>query len=199
MKVYRLRIEQEMARIAVESQMAALAIKKQQRTMHIEQQRAIMSIEREAAYMKLDLQGFYDNIGLKGPQTLNRDTAANARADANQAISQIMSDARFVGTLPATSNGIGQLARQKLLAPYQPEPGGMPPGAMEMQGNPGRIQIDWSNYELNIIWDQYQAPKIRLEPKASVEVRLAQEPRIEYRMVEEMIPPRSGRNIDAAI
>ncbi len=199
MKVYRLQIEQEMARIAVETQMAALAIKKQQRTMHIEQQRAIMSIEREAGYMKLDLQGFYDNIGLKGPQTLNRDTAANARSDARQAISQIMSDAKFVGTLPATGNSIGQLARKKLLAPYQPEPGGMPPGAIDMQGKPGEIHIDWSNYELNIVWDQYQAPRIRLEPKASVEIRLAQEPRIEYRMVEQMIPPRSGRNIDAAV
>ena len=45
-------------------------------------------------------------------------------------------------------------------------------------------------HDLKIDWDEYQAPKITVEPKASVHIEIAREPVLEITVIEETIPPK---------
>lgn len=197
MRVRRLHIEQQMAVTRAETQMASLSIDTAKRRMRIERQSPQMSVAREAGKIELNIQDFYDNIGLKSIQTLIKEAAAKAYVQASDGIKQIVADGNFVGTLPSSGNSIGQLARKKLLQTYEPQMGGeVPYGAIKMEGIAGKIDIDWSKYDIKIVWDQFQTPQIQVEPKASVEVKLIQKPRIKCTVVEEMIPPETGEAVD---
>jgi hypothetical protein len=66
-----------------------------------------------------------------------------------------------------------------------------------MKGDPGDLSIDWSRHDLKIEWDDFQTPQITVEPKASIDISVVQEPSIEYTVVEQMIPPEKGASIDA--
>jgi hypothetical protein len=65
-----------------------------------------------------------------------------------------------------------------------------------IRGNPGSISINWSIQDVKIVWDDYQAPVIRLDPKPYVNVEMAQDARVEFKVVEQSIPPEAGRTID---
>jgi hypothetical protein len=75
--------------------------------------------------------------------------------------------------------------------------GEVPCGPVKMKGDPGSLSINWSSHDLKIEWDDYQSPQITVEPKASVDIRVVQEPYIEISVAEKMIPPEKGVAIDA--
>lgn len=200
MNVQRLQIEQQMARIEVETQNASLEIDMKQRKMKVEQQNAKMSVERQDPQIEFDFEDFYDNIGLKSIRTLSKESAAKADAQASKETKEIVEDGKFVGALPSSGNKIGQLARSKMLEKYVPEIGTqVPNGAIKMRGIPGDITIDWSSQDLRIVWDKLQSPGIEVAQKASVTVKQVQEPRIEYSVVEEMVPSETGKTVDTEV
>jgi len=199
MKVRRLEIEQQLAQISVNSQMASLSIEMPKRAMMVENKRARMTVERQSADIEIDMEDFRNHIGLKTMRTLNEEIAVRASAQADQGIKEIANDAKFIGTLPAGGNPIAQLAKSKMLEQKAPElnTGSVPPGSVKMRGKPGEFSINWSKHDLKINWDNFQSPTITVEPKATVDVKLAQEPSIEYTVVEVTIPAETGKMIDA--
>jgi hypothetical protein len=104
---------------------------------------------------------------------------------------------RFV-TLPHGRNPIAQVAKQKVKSAPPPRQGGaVIDPTIRIKANPGSISINWSIQDVKIIWDDYQAPVIRIDPKPYINVELAQEARVEFKVVEQSIPPEAGRMIDA--
>ncbi|HHU22240.1 MAG TPA: hypothetical protein GXZ52_02300 [Clostridiales bacterium] len=198
MKISRIQIEQEFAQLKIETQMASLSIEMPKRRMSIQQQPAQMNIKQQKPNIELDMQEFRNNIGLKSNKALMEEYVAEAQARAQQGIRQMAKDGDFVGTLPTDANNIGELARAKLLQVSEPEmnSGKVPPGAISMDGKPGNVDINWMRHDLKIDWDEYQAPKITVEPKASVHIEIAREPVLEITVIEETIPPETGRAID---
>lgn len=199
MKVHRIQIEQQMARIDVDSQKASLSIETSRRTMTVEGQRPQMSVQREAPSIDPDMEQFRENVGLESILTLTQKNAARAKAHVEQTIRQHAADADYIGTLPSSGNPVAQVAKNRMLADKTPEicSGQVPDGPVAMEGNPGKISIDWSAQDLRINWDEFQSPVITVEPKASVDVHLVQEPSVEYTVVELEIPPERGKAIDA--
>lgn len=199
MKVQRLQIEQQRAQIRIDSQRATLNIQMPDRTMTVEQRRAQMSVERESGEVVLDMENFRNHIGLKSIRTLTEESAARAQAQVEQSIKEFAADADFIGTLPASGNPISQVARSRMLESKAPEmnSGKVPDGTVGMEGKPGEFSIDWSKHDLKINWDAFQSPVITVEPKASVDVQIVQEPHIEFTVVEQTIPAETGTTVDA--
>lgn len=198
MKVQRLQIEQQMIRIRVDSQPAALSIETHQRRMKVECQNARMTARREAPEVELDMQDFCNNTASQDIGSFADSYTAKAFASAVQGIKETAADGDFVGTLPSGGNSIGRLAKSKLLEADMPEmnSGQVPYGPVKMNGDAGELSIDWSAHDLKIEWDNYQTPQVTVEPKASVDVVVEQEPSIEFTVIEQMIPPEKGSAID---
>lgn len=199
MKVQRLQIEQQMAQIRIDSKLANLSIEAPHRRMRITRQDAQMTVQREAPDVELDMQDFRNKNGIKDIKAFMDDNTAKAYRQADQGIRETARDGDFVGTLPGSGSSIGRLAKSKLLEADMPEmnSGQVPYGPVKMKGDIGALAIDWSSHDLKIEWDDYQAPQITVEPKASVDVSVAREPYLEFTVVEQAIPPEKGTAVDA--
>jgi hypothetical protein len=158
-----------------------------------------MTVETTPGSVKLDMQSFRNKMGIKSVFTLADETANQAMADVKEAIAGIVSDGDYVGTIPSNVNAIAELSRSKMLNVQEPTlyHGNVPDGTIKMEGVPGDVKINWSKHEVKISWDEYQAPVITVEPKASVNVQMAQEPNVEITVVEMSIPPETGGTVDA--
>lgn len=202
MKIRRLQIEsRQLARLSIEAQLARLSIDAPvRRIKDVQQQRAQMKINREGPSLEVDMQSLRNNIGLKSVATLARESASQAAAQIRQGIKNIENNGDYVAAMPHRGNPIGTISRSALLQVKQPPP---PRGASDptvsVKSNPGSLSIDWSVQDISITWDDYQAPIITIEPKPSVEVVLAQEPYLEFKVVEQSFPPETGRTIDEEI
>lgn len=203
MKVVRLEIvSRQMARLSIESQRAGLSIEAPARRIRsIQPHSATMEVSLENPSIDVDMERFQNNVGLKSVPTLTRDISRQASNHADQAIKEMNRNGDAMARLPRNGNVIAQIAKNEVLAPVQPLTGsGVAQDAtVEVTGHPGSVSIDWSMQDMSIIWDENQAPVIRLEPKPSVNIELAQAANIEFRVVEQMIPAESGRKIDAQI
>jgi hypothetical protein len=65
--------------------------------------------------------------------------------------------------------------------------------------DPGMLEIDWTDHEITIRWDEYQAPVIVIDPKPSVNIELEQEPSIEIKVVEYVYPPEQGATVNTEV
>ncbi len=198
MKVLRLQVDQKMAKIQIDSQRAALQVRYSQRHMQVESTPAEMSVSNEAGKVNLDHTSIENNTARRSPLTLQRQCAEKAKASATEGIKEIADDGNYMGKLPNTGNTRGALERQKMLQVDLPTYGrsSVPDMGVKMQGVPGDFSIDWSRHDVSIIWDELQRPTVAVQPKASVNVDLAQRAQIECTLVEETIPAETGQTID---
>jgi hypothetical protein len=200
MKVRRLQLDvDQMARLSIEIQMARLSIDyKHRKIKEVQQHSARMNVSRTNPSLDVDMQSLRNNIGLKNVEVLTQDNAAQAVSQAQQAVKTIENNGDYIAVLPKKNgNPIAAIARQTMLRTRQPAvPRGSSDPTVMIKGNPGTLTIDWSLHDITISWDDYQAPVITLDPKPSVDIELAQEARIEFRVVEMSIPPEAGRTFD---
>lgn len=202
MKIRRLQIEsQQMAQLTVEAQMARLSINAPVRRIKaVQQQRAQMTVDREYPSLEVDMQSLRNNIGLKSVGTLVQESASQAYEQVRQGIKNIENNGDYIATLPRRGNPIAEIARSTMLRVKQASTtGGVSDPTVAVKSDPGSLSIDWSLQDISITWDDYQTPIITIEPKPSIEVVLAQEPHLEFRVVEQSYPPETGRTIDQAV
>ncbi len=199
MRVRRLQIEQQMAKIAIESTMASLKIDIPKREMIIQSRKAEMTLDREEGKIELDLSVQKANLGLMGVRDLTSARIAEAKSKLEQSRLEYSADGDAIATLPSRGNAIAAVAKKNMLKTRPPEmnSGRVPQPAVRVEGKPGKLDINWTKSDLVIKWGKYEPPVITVEPKASVEIELIQEPVVECRVVEMEIPPETGRMIDA--
>ena len=191
-------VENQMARLRVEFQMGRVSIDSRLRTIkQIDQHSAQMTVTRENPSIEANMESLRNNIGLKNDATLTRDMASEAVSRLEQSNREVKSFSSAVGSLPHSGNAIAQYARRALTSlPRVPSASGLVDPTVDIKANPGSININWSLQDVKIIWDDYQAPMIRLDPKPYVNVELEQDAHVEFRVVEQSIPPEAGRTID---
>lgn len=202
MKIRRLQVEsQQMARLTVQVQMAQLSINAPMRTIKtVQQQRAQMKVNREYPTLQVDMESLRNNIGLKSVGTLVRENASQAQAQVRQGIKDIENNGDYVATFPRSGNPIAEVSRRAMHRVKQSPPAGSAVDpTVPIQSNPGSLSIDWSLQDMSITWDDYQNPIITFEPKPSVDFVLAQEPQLEFKVVEQSYPAETGRTIDKAV
>lgn len=203
MKVVRLEVvTNQLAKLSISSQLAGLSIDAPARRIKsIQPQRARMEVSRENPRIDIDMEQFRNNIGMKSIGTLTAELGRQAFGQARQAIVEMDRNGDAMAQLPHHGNVIAQIARNRMLTPSRPITGtgvAQDP-TVGMTGHPGSLSVDWSMQDMSISWDENQAPVITLEPKPSVDIRLAQKPHIEFRVVEQMIPALAGRTIDEQV
>jgi hypothetical protein len=202
MKIRRLQIEsQQMARISVQAQMARLSISMPiRRIKAVQQHRAQMTVSRKNPSLEVDMESLRNNIGLKSIGTLTREIAAQSFAQARQGTKNIENNGDYVAALPHEGNPIAQISRTAMLRTKTVSaPAKAADPTVSIKGNPGSIKINWSLQDVSIIWDEYQTPIITVDPKPSVNIVMAQEPRLEFKVVEHSYPPESGRTVNEEI
>lgn len=189
MKIRRLQIEQHMARLQIETQIARLSIRSPiRRIKTVDRQNAQMIVERERPSIEIK----NERMGV------NTMTRQNAPIPANQVRQDKTINGQPAGSLPG-NNGVGSPpVRIRIPVVRVPGNGGnvVSHGERRIAGNPGSLQIDWSIQDIAISWDEYQAPIITVDPKPSVDIRLAQEASVEIKIVEQTYPPETGEFID---
>ncbi|SMC35565.1 DUF6470 family protein [Papillibacter cinnamivorans] len=201
MKITKLEIEQQSALISVDVQNARLHVESPQRRMKIENNPPEMSVTRQDPEVLLDLSSLKENTGLKTYDQLISDAAAKAKTEALVAVRDTVNESRFIADTAAGGNRIGRTAKDEMLSPSDPDMGHspVPPGAVEMDGDPGTLDIQWSGYDFSIDWEGELSPEIYVEPPYSVEVEIAREPSIRISVSELDIPNPAGRKIDAEV
>lgn len=202
MEVQRVQIEQQMARIKIESQRAQIKIEQQMRQLEINMERAQMSVNQEHGSLDVDSTALKNNTARKDIYTLQDHYASSAVQQGRQGIAEIVSDAAFVGDIPNRSGAskIGQLARQKMLDPTPPSTGRstLPQSGIDITGKKGEFSIDWTPYKLDISWGDMQGPVVTLDPKAQVNVELAQRASVDCSVVTMTIPKDIGNLVDTS-
>jgi len=199
MKVRRLQLEvNQMARLSAKVQLARLSVDfKYRRIKEVRQHRPQMKVRRENPSLKVEMRSLYENIGLKSIRTLAQESVALAQSQVREATKAIENNGDMMAALPRKGgNPVAEIAWRNMLKTRQPIRRGLIDPTVPMKGDPGSFKIDWLIHDLVIKWDDYQSPVITLDPKPSVDVEMVQEPRLEFKVVEQYIPPESGRTID---
>lgn len=189
MKIRRLQIEQQMAKLQIESQIARLSIRSPMRRIKaVDRQNAQMIVVRERPSIQIENER-------KGVDILTRQ---NAPAPVLQDRQDKTKGGYPSAALPGNNSVNSSPARIKI--PVVRTTGIARSGLADVErritGNPGSLQIDWSIQDISISWDEYQAPIITVDPKPSVDISLAQEARIEIKIVEQTYPPETGEMVD---
>lgn len=192
MKIRRLQIEQQMAKLHIESQIARLSIQSPiRRIKSVDRQNAQMIVEREGP--SLEIENMRTRV-----DTLTRQ-------DVPAAVTQVRQDkingSHAAAYLQGNNSVNTHPARVKITAVRTAgfAGGGHSDNGRKITGSPGSLQIDWAIQDISINWDEYQAPVITVDPKPSVEIWLAQEARVEIKIVEQTYPPETGEMIDEEV
>jgi hypothetical protein len=198
MKVQRLQIEQQMAKIDIESTKPVLKIDMPKREMQIVTKNAEMTLNMEQGGVEIDMTAFRNNMGVRSLSDFSSKNIADAKAGVEQRRREYTAEGDLIAALPSNGNSIAQVALSHVLAADMPEmnSGKVPEKPVKVSGQPGKIDINWSKSDVVIKWGKYEPPEITVEPKASVNIELAQEPIVECKVVEMEIPPETGRMID---
>ncbi len=198
MKVMRVEIEQQRAQIKIETQQAQLRVEMPDRRMEITQTRPEMTVHRNNPEIELDMDDFKANIGLKTYDQLIAEAAASARIEARQGTQEIVRTSKYIGDVTIHSNKVAEVSSDQMLEFSDPDMGHnpIPPGAVEMAGKPGTLEIEWSGFEVSIDWVGDSMPEIYVEPPCSVNVEISTQPFIKISASEVYIPASSGRNVN---
>ena len=201
MRVMRLEIEQQRAQIDINIQPAQLHIEMPDRSMEINQKRPEMTARREQAGVELDMEEHKVNMGLKNYKQMTAAATADALASAQQGIREIVSTSKHLGDVTAHGNKVAAVVKDKMLEFSDPKMGHspIPPGAVEMDGKPGTLEINWSDYDLSIDWSGECVPEISVEPQNSVDVELSTQPSVKMSASEVYIPASTGRNVNTEV
>jgi hypothetical protein len=201
MRIRRLQLESwQMARLSVVTQMARLSIDAPIRKIKsIQQQRAQMIVNRENPSLEIDIQDIRGSVGRSSVNTLVQASASRAY-NIRQSINNGSYNSSNISALSHRGNPIILITRSRISSANQSDTSqAVIDGIASVKGNPGSLSIDWSLQDITISWDEYQAPVITIEPKPSVNVELAQEPFVEFKVVEQAYPPETGGTIDEAV
>ncbi|MEL4106751.1 DUF6470 family protein [Oscillospiraceae bacterium WX1] len=193
MKVRRLQLEDmQLARISVETKMARLSIDSPvRRIKSVSQATARMTVKRENPSLTVASEissGSAEPVRVVTPvqqSVVSAHPAAISQSPAgSQAAASLRKTNPIIHISRNTASKIGQSAvRQSVQRPV-------------LKGQPGSFSINWKFQDVTISWDDYQAPVITVEPKASVNVYLATEPHLEFKVIEQSFPPEMGQAID---
>lgn len=203
MEVQRVQIEQQMARIKVESQRAHLKIEQQMRQLEINMERAKMTVTQEHGSLDIDSTALRNNTARRDIYALQDHFASTSAMKGRQGISDIVAKGDYLAELPDHTGGhkIGQHAKQKLIDSVAPASYGraqLPQNGIEITGKKGEFSIDWTPYKLDISWGAMQSPVITLDPKAQVNVELAQRASVDCTVVTMTIPKEVGNLVDTS-
>ena len=201
MRVMRINIEQQLAQIDIKTQQAQLRVEMPDRRMEISQQRPVMTTRRGKSEVKLDMDELKSNTGRKPFDQLMAESAQSAKAEARQGVSDIVNQSKFIGDVTINGNKVAMAAKDKMLRYIEPDMGRSPgpPAAVKMEGKPGKLEIEWSDYELSIDWIGECTPEVYVEPPCSVDVEISREPSVKISVTELDIPASSGRNINTEV
>lgn len=197
MQGIKLNIQQQRAEINVEIQNAQLHVKMPRREMVINHEPARMEIRRSEGEVDLDLRAFKSNLGLKNYDEITRAAAQKAKVKAQENVKENVSEGI---QLQDRSKGqtIGKLAKNKMMAPKNPRPGRNPvPPPVEMDGKPGRMEIEWVKGGITIDWEGDNLVEVYVEPPHSVEIQLSQRPSVQVSIEEESLSDFKGRKVSA--
>ncbi|SHH83114.1 hypothetical protein SAMN02745823_01093 [Sporobacter termitidis DSM 10068] len=200
MKVCRLQLEAyELARLRANSQRAGLSLDYNYRGIkNIQQPSPQMTTNREDPSIEVDARNLRNNTGRKDIAAFMQDIVSQACSQAREGTKTIENNGDVVAALPHRGgNPIAEIARRKMLSVRQfaARQDVFDP-MVNVSVNTGSFSIDWSIQDLTINWDDYQGPVLIVDPKPSVNIDLAQEARVEFKVVEETIPPETGNTID---
>ena len=198
MRVMRLEIDQQRAQINIEIQQARLHVEMPDRRMEITQTRPEMTTHLENGKVELDMDALKANTGLKTYAQMISEAAAEAKAEAQQGVADIVRTSKYISDVTIYGNKVAGAARADMLEVREPVMGHspVPPGAVKMNGKPGALEIKWSGFELTIDWLGESTPEVYVEPPGSVNVELSTQPSVKINAAEVYIPESSGRNVN---
>jgi hypothetical protein len=200
-RIQKLQIEQKFARISIQNQMARLQIRTPiRRIKEVDVKRAQMIVQRKGPRVQIDSGVLLRNTARGGLQHLLSVKAAEARQSLQKVIKNLNQKAKVMLESPDRSQIIAQNAMNDMLSVPEMYPKaeiGENPVAFGI--DPGMLQIDWTEHEITIRWDEYQAPVIVVDPKPSVNIMLEQEPSIEIKVVEHVYPPEQGATVNTEV
>jgi len=203
MSLLRVVIDQQRAEIGINNSLGRMSIKKPQGQMSIRNNPTRLQIDTQAPSFNVNNQKVRNESGLKAPLELAKDFRNAGRQGALRGARQNKDDGNFLANpnIPGDKS-IPMLAKNKAMAEFRNREinvGLMPASPVEIQWQPGQINMNWSKHSLIVDWDADFMPEVTLDPYFSVEVFLRTQPYIRVSVEEVITSGAPGRYIDQTI
>jgi hypothetical protein len=190
-KVAVVQVEQQLAQLQVEFQLGTLKMDIPSRGMKIDYQSDQLDIKTTQPEIQVDLSSYWYRMGMKNSMDFSQDITSRANEIALEATRTIAKDGDMVGTLPQQGNPISEIAKNNILdnnvkpfSTYDTVPGNV----VDVTVNSGGVDIRNNEGNCKIVWDKMTSPTVEFDPPPSVDVYLAQKPRLEVQIVEMDFP-----------
>jgi len=161
-----------------------------------------MQIDSKAPSFKVNRKKINSESGLKSPDEVTTDFRDTGKADALKGAKTAKDDGNFLGELRIPGDRVAKLAHNKtmgaILKKRQANIGLMPKSTPEIEWDRGYMRINWSKHSIVIDWDGDYMPRLKIDPKYSVDVYLRTEPYFKIRVTNED-PNMPGQYVDESI
>jgi len=187
MKMHRIQIEKQPAQIGVRTTNAKMQVASQRTPqMKVSAEMPSLKYERKQPAFKLDWQRVRAESGLAGPSGVSQKIAAEAQQQALEFTGQAAQDGNYISRMDLGGNRVAELESRRNYEPMkEANVASMPQNLPDVKWEPGFIQINWSNAQMNVAWDSEYMPTFSVEPYA-VEIYLRDKPYIKITVVEEV-------------
>lgn len=170
------------------------------RIKEVDVKRAQLIVQRKGPRVKIDPTVLLRNTARGTLQHLITTKAAEARGSLQKVIQNLNQKAKEMLVTTDRKDLIAQQAMDNMLKVREFKPlANIGENPVSFGIDPGMLEIDWTDHEITIRWDEYQAPVIVIDPKPSVNIELEQEPSIEIKVVEYVYPPEQGATVNTEV
>ena len=175
--------------ITIEQQLAEIGVRKTPAQIHIEQQQMEMKIKTESPKMDIERKNpsfkvvrkkpYSGSSGMKSSQDISKDYRDKGKVDLSRNAKGAAGGSNSVGDVKKPGRKPGRLARSlaKSNTIKKKDSGGLSSkGSPEVEWDKGYMRINWSKHSILIDWDGEYMPRVRIDPKHSIEIYLRTEP-----------------------
>jgi hypothetical protein len=180
MTISRIVIDQEFATLGIKVTPARMTVSTNMRNFEMKTEASKPEISNtEPPAFQLDFSKLMSDIGVKDPATLSTEYAAKAKSIGLNSVSTAVQEGDHLGAVEKGGDRTVQISKQKG-APKEHDSniGLIPSHQPDVTWEKKRLNIDWSNHNVQIEWSDDYMPQIAIDPRASVEVFLRNQPKI---------------------
>ncbi|MDR0936319.1 MAG: DUF6470 family protein [Oscillospiraceae bacterium] len=179
MTISRLVIDQQFAQLGVKFTPAQMTVSTNTAMPEISTETAKPKIESEVPAFTLNFSKLMSDVGVATPSEATDKYAGKGLNTSITGTQTAAKDGDYLGSTEKPGDRVAQIAKQHN-RPVMAEANvaSIPKAPPQITWSKGSVNIDWSNHSVNIDWNSNYLPEIKIDPRASVEVYLRNQPKI---------------------
>ncbi|MDR0858012.1 MAG: DUF6470 family protein [Oscillospiraceae bacterium] len=179
MTISRLVIDQQFAQLGVKFTPAQMTVSTNIVAPEIDTETSKPKIDSEVPAFTLNFSKLMSDVGVATPSEATDQYAGKGLDTSIQGTQVAANDGDYLASTDKPGDRVAQIAKQHN-RPKMPETNvaSIPKAPPQITWSKGSVNINWSDHNVNIDWNSNYLPEIKIDPRASVEVYLRNQPKI---------------------